>query len=99
MAGLLMAVSILLFMAITPGLEGEIGVKATSRGLQEQIGHACGGLACIEVYYDTAYATCKSVNGTHLPAFTNCCVLRSCMPHAYGCILHLNNGGEKSCGF
>eukprot|EP00250_Pteridium_aquilinum_P034600 c7808_g1_i1 orf=231-545(+) len=70
-----------------------------SRKLQEQIGHACGHVACIEVYYDTAYAICQSKGDTRLPAYTNCCVLKSCVPRGTGCVLHLNSGADKSCGF
>ncbi|KAI5071547.1 hypothetical protein GOP47_0013798 [Adiantum capillus-veneris] len=95
-----LAAFLMVLGAVTLCVEGQVGRHVASRKLQAQIGHGCGNVACIDVYYDTAYATCESEGDTHLPAYINCCVLRSCEPRSStGCILHLNNGEDMSCGF
>ncbi|KAI5082085.1 hypothetical protein GOP47_0001828 [Adiantum capillus-veneris] len=76
------------------GVEAKVGVN---KHLGDIISTPCGDAICTLEYYDTEYVMC---GGEKLPAYSNCCVLQSCLPDVTSCSLYLaNDQGTVACSF
>ncbi|KAH7300725.1 hypothetical protein KP509_24G076100 [Ceratopteris richardii] len=62
--------------------------SAARKEVADIIAQPCNGAICPLVYYDTDYVICGDQK---LPAYSNCCVLYSCLPDITDCHLVLQN--------